>query len=161
MNDPTDAGTAGQMISITRDFDAPREQLFRAWLEPEEVAAWYGPEHMEAPVDRIRIEPRIGGRWELTMVSPGDGAEFSIGYEIVELVEPALIVLRSDPMPQMGMAEPTVVRVELEEREGKTRMSLSDGPYPSPGADRAEAGWQAALENLSRRVAGVDRAGGQ
>jgi hypothetical protein len=61
----------------------------------------------------------------------------------------------------MGMAEPTVVRVELEEREGKTRMSLSDGPYPSPGADRAEAGWQAALENLSRRVAGVDRAGGQ
>jgi len=32
------------------------------------------------------------------MVQRGGGAEFAIGYEILELVEPELIVLRSDPM---------------------------------------------------------------
>jgi hypothetical protein len=43
-----------------------------------------------------------------------DGAgEFSIGYDIVELNVPELLVLRSDPMPELGMHEPTVTRVEL------------------------------------------------
>ena len=146
---------ADQQVLITRVFDAPREQVFRAWTDPDEVAAWYGPAHMEAPRDRIRIEPRVGGRWELTMVPrDGSGGEFSIGYEIVELDEPALLVMRSDPMPEMGMPESTVVRVELHNHGQKTRMTFSDGPYPFPGGSHAEAGWNAAFEKLGERVAG-------
>jgi uncharacterized protein YndB with AHSA1/START domain len=151
MSDSTPAAGADQEILITRVFDAPREQLFRAWTDPDEVAAWYGPEHMEAPRERIRIEPRVGGRWELTMVPcEGDG-EFSIGYEIVELVEPELLVLRSDPMPHLD--EPPVVRVEFHDHGDKTRMTFSDGPYPAPGGDRAEGGWNAAFEKLAAVVA--------
>ena len=108
--------------------------MFRAWTDPDEVAAWYGPEHMEAPRERIHIDLRVGGRWELTMVQRGGDGEFAIGYEILELVEPELIVLRSDPMPEMGMHEPVVVRVEFHDHGAKTRMTLSDGPYPAPGA---------------------------
>ena len=79
-----------------------------------------------------------------------DGAgEFTIGYDIVELVEPELLVLRSDPMPEMGMHEPTVVRVELHDHGGRTRMTLSDGPQPPAGRAPAEAGWRAALDNLA------------
>jgi hypothetical protein len=55
------------------------------------------------------------------------------------LVEPALIVLRSDPMPHVGMHEPTITRVEFIDHGTKTRMTLSDGPYPD-GRDHAEAG---------------------
>jgi uncharacterized protein YndB with AHSA1/START domain len=153
MSDSTPVGTADQEVLITRIFEAPREQVFRCWTDPDEVAAWYGPEHMDAPRERIRIDPRVGGRWELTMVQRGGGAEFSIGYEIIELVEPELIVLRSDPMPQMGMHEPTVVRVEFHDHGTKTRMTLSDGPYPG-GHGHAEAGWNAAFEKLAAHVAG-------
>ena len=64
------------------------------------------------------------------MVQRGGGGEFAIGYEILELVEPELIVLRSDPMPETGMHEPMVVRVEFHDHGAKTRMTLSDGPYP-------------------------------
>ena len=32
----------------------------------------------------------------------GDGGEMTIGYDVLELVEPERIVLRSDPMPAMG-----------------------------------------------------------
>ena len=99
---------ADQEVLVTRIFEAPRERVFRAWTDPDELAAWYGPEHMEAPRDRIHIDLRVGGRWELTMVQRGGDREFAIGYEIVELVEPELIVLRSDPMPEMGMHEPVV-----------------------------------------------------
>ena len=54
-------------------------------------------------------------------------AEFAIGYDIVELVEPELLVLRSDPMPEMGMHEPTITRVELHDEGARTRMTLTDG----------------------------------
>jgi len=79
------------------------------------------------------------------------GAEFPVGYEIVEIDAPALLVLRSDPVPDAGMHEPTITRVELFDHGDKTRMTLSDGPYPA-GRRHAEAGWNAAFDKLSARV---------
>lgn len=153
MNEPSTGLGGDREILITRVFEAPREEVFRAWIDPDEVADWYGPAHMHAPRNMIRIDPKVGGRWELTMVPRKGGDAFAIGYEIVELVEPELLVLRSDPMPQMGMDEGTVVRMELHDHGDKTRMTLSDGPLP-PGADApAEAGWKAALDKLAERFA--------
>jgi uncharacterized protein YndB with AHSA1/START domain len=143
---------ADQEVVITRTFDAPREAVFRAWTDPDELAAWYGPEHFDTPRERIRIDLRVGGRYELTMVRRDGGGEFAIGYEIVELVEPDLIVLRSDPMPAMGLREPTVTRVELQDLGGRTRMTLTDGPYPESGP--AAAGWNAAFDKLAALLGG-------
>ena len=152
MSDSTPVPAADQEILITRMFDAPREQVFRAWTDPDEVAAWFGPEQMDAPRERIHIDLRVGGRYELTMIRGGGGPEMAIGYEILELVEPELIVLRSDPMPEMGMHEPTVVRVELHDHGARTRMTFSDGPQPPDGRDHAEAGWSAAFDKLAALV---------
>ncbi len=49
----------------------------------------------------------------------------------------------------MGMHEPTITRVEFNDHGAKTRMTLSDGPYPA-GRDHAEAGWTAAFNNSPR-----------
>jgi uncharacterized protein YndB with AHSA1/START domain len=153
MDDSTPGAAGDQEVLITRIFDAPREHVFKAWTDPDQLAAWYGPEHLETPRDRIHIDLRVGGRYELTMVQPGGDREFSLGYEIVELVEPELLVLRSDPMPEVGMHEPTIVRVELHDHGDKTRMTLSDGPLPSAGRDHAAAGWNAAFDKLAAFVA--------
>ena len=152
MSDSIPATTADQEVLITRIFDAPRERVFRAWTDPDEVAAWYGPEHFDTPRERIRIDLRVGGRYELTMVQRSSGAEYPVHYEIVELVEPELIVLRSDPMPEMGMHQPTLTRVEFHDHGNKTRMTLVDGPYPESG--HAEAGWSAAFDKLAKLTAG-------
>jgi uncharacterized protein YndB with AHSA1/START domain len=154
MPDPTPTTAAGEAILITRIFDAPREQVFKAWTDPDEVAAWFGPGHFDTPRERVRIDLRVGGRYELTMVQRDSGAEFPVGYEIVELLEPELLVLRSDPMPEIGMHEPTVVRVELHDHGAKTRMTLSDGPYPA-GRGHAEAGWNAAFDKLAVLAGGA------
>ena len=154
MSDPTRLAPTDQEVLITRIFDAPRELVFRAWTDPDEVAAWYGPAHMQTPRDRVHIDLRVGGRWEVTMVPHGGGAEFAIGYEIVELVEPELIVLRSDPKPELGMPEPTIVRIELHDHGPKTRMTLSDGPLPAASRGHAEAGYDAALDKLAAHLAG-------
>jgi hypothetical protein len=55
-------------------------------------------------------------------------------------------------MPEAGMHEPTVTRVELHDHGDKTRMTLSDGPY-AQGAGHAEAGWSAALDKLAALLA--------
>jgi uncharacterized protein YndB with AHSA1/START domain len=140
------SNVAAQEVLIERVFDAPREEVFRAWTDPDQVASWYGPEHFDTPRERIRIDLRVGGRYELTMVARGSDAEFDVGYEIVELAEPELLVLRSDPIP--GMHGTTYTRVELEDLGGRTRMTLTDGPYPESG--HAEAGWSAAFDKLAR-----------
>ena len=149
-----DSATTDRTVLITRIFNAPRERVFKAWTDPDELAAWYGPEGFDAPRERITIDLRVGGPFELTMVRRGGGAEFTIAYEIVELVEPELIVLRSDPMPEHGMHEPTIVRVELHDHGPMTRMTLSDGPLPPEGRGPAEAGYNAALDKLGALVAG-------
>ena len=49
-------------VLITRIFDAPRERVFKAWTDPDEVAAWYGPGHFDTPRDRIHIDARRARR---------------------------------------------------------------------------------------------------
>jgi hypothetical protein len=58
-------------------------------------------------------------------------------------------VLWCEPMPEIGLTEGTVTRVEFHDHGEKTRMTLSDGPYPSPGRGHAEAGWNGAFDKLA------------
>jgi uncharacterized protein YndB with AHSA1/START domain len=133
-----------QQVLITHVFDAPREAVWAAWTDPDQVARWFGPEGMEVPRESVTIDLRVGGAYELTMV--GDHGRHPLTYEIVELDPPRLLVLRCDPIPEVGIHEATFTRVELHDHGGKTRMTLSDGPYTE--ATHAEAGWHGAFAKL-------------
>lgn len=142
--------TDSEHVQITRELEAPREDVFRAWTDPDEVAQWYGPASMTIPRESVRIQARVGGRWEVTMVPKAGGDGFAIGYEIVELVEPDLLVMRSDPTP--GLPEGTTIRIELHDLGARTRMILRDGPMPAGGRPGAEAGYAAALDQLTAHL---------
>jgi uncharacterized protein YndB with AHSA1/START domain len=148
MNDSTPLETTEQQIRITRMFDAPRELVFKAWIDPDQVTKWFGPAGFETPRETIEIEPRVGGRFHFRMIQQGAGQEHSIRYQVVELIEPELLVLRHEPMPEVGLHNPTVARIELEEDGGKTRMTLTDGPYPTEGGEGASSGWEASFDKL-------------
>jgi uncharacterized protein YndB with AHSA1/START domain len=148
----TDMRTAqDQQVLITRIFDAPRDLVFQAWTDPDQVAQWYGPDGFETPRETVTIDLRVGGRWELGMVQQKSGAVFPVSYEIIELDPPRLLVLKSEPMPAVGIHEPTVTRIELHDHGDKTRMSLSDGPYTD--STHAEAGWNGAFAKLDAMLA--------
>ena len=138
-----------QQILITRTFEAPRERVFAAWTEPEQVAAWFGPEGFHTPVESVHIELRPGGRFELTMVR--DGKSYPVRYEIVELVPPELIVMRHEAVPEMGLPDVTFTRVEFHDHGERTRMTLSDGPYEDPRG--ADTGWNMSFDKLSALLA--------
>ena len=153
MTDPTTtAPTDHDEILITRVFDAPREQVFAAWTDPEQIAQWWGPDGFDAPLDHVRVDLRVGGVYEVLMVDRQSGTRHPLRYEIAELVVPELIVLRFPAMPEMGLVHDVTTRVELHDHGAKTRMTLSDGPYPTHGRDRAEAGWIDAFEKLARSM---------
>jgi uncharacterized protein YndB with AHSA1/START domain len=140
-----------QLVLITRIFDAPRELVFRAWTDPDQVAQWFGPEGFETPRETVLIDLRVGGRYGLGMVQKKSGAQFPVQYEIIELDPPRLLVLKSEPMPEVGIHEATVTRIELHDHGDKTRMSLSDGPYTESA--HAEAGWHGAFAKLDALLA--------
>jgi uncharacterized protein YndB with AHSA1/START domain len=139
-------------VRITREFDAPIEAVFRAWTVPAELSRWYGPAQFDTPEEKISIDLRVGGRYELTMVRRDTGDEMPTGYEIIELEAPELLVLRSDPMPAHGMPEPVITRVELHDLgDGRTRMELIDGLYPE-GIGHAEMGWSSSFDRLAAKL---------
>ena len=149
MSDSTSVQAAEREITITRVFDAPRELVFNAWTDPDQVARWFGPAGFDTPRDSVEIDLRVGGRFHLQMVQGGGGMEYGLRYEIVELVEPELLVLRSEPMPEVGLHHSTLTRIELEEDGAKTRVTLTDGPYPEEGGRGAAAGWEQSFDKLA------------
>ena len=152
MTHTTPSAVTAETAKVERILEAPRDRVFKAWLDTNEVANWYGPARAQIPRDGIRIEPRVGGRWEVTMVTPG-GTRFVAGYTIETLVAPELLVMRSDPMPDADMPDGTVIRIEFHDLGNQTRLVLTDGPFPPAGSTQAAAGYTAALAKLAAHLA--------
>jgi uncharacterized protein YndB with AHSA1/START domain len=55
-------------IDVTREFDAPRDIIFRAHTDPELLVQWIGPREMKMKVDRWDV--RDGGSWRYIHIDP-------------------------------------------------------------------------------------------
>lgn len=153
-------------LHLTRVFDGSRELVFKAWTDPDQVAKWWGPEGFEIPRESVSIDLRVGGRFDLVMVVVNAeivagmqvelGTEFPDSSEIVELVEPELLVLRSEARPEIGLPVPTVTRIEFhDDGNGKTRVALTSGPYTATMRPNAEAGWSGSFDKVERLLGSV------
>jgi uncharacterized protein YndB with AHSA1/START domain len=74
-------------VTITRVYDAPRDLVWRAWTEPEQLAQWWGKRGWIARLDSIVIEPRPGGVFRVTTVN-ADGAEMTTEGVFAAVVAP-------------------------------------------------------------------------
>jgi uncharacterized protein YndB with AHSA1/START domain len=137
---------------VTHVFDAPREAVFAAWTDPEQVARWWAPDGFEIPSESVEIEPEVGGRFDLMMVESSGPGRFPYRSEIVEISKPELIVLKAEAIPEAGIRE-TITRVLFEVDGEGTRMTITSGPYTDEMRGNAEAGWIEATANLERLLA--------
>src|ERR687895_2671986 len=80
---------ADEQILITREFDAPRHLVYRAWTTPDLVKRWWTAKRGEATVAEIDL--RVGGRWRYVMVTD-DGFEVGFHGEYREIVPNERIV---------------------------------------------------------------------
>ena len=171
MTDSTGIGTsagksspAGEALVITRDFDAPRELVWRAWTDPERVKCWWGPRGFTAPV--AETDPRVGGKYLYAMRSPEGQDSWSTGtYR--EVVEPERIIVTDSfadaegnvvPASQYGMSGdwPLELKVTIafESVDGRTRMTVRHEGFPdSENRDMAGAGWNESFDKLESCLA--------
>src|SRR6266536_4670680 len=80
---------ADEQILITREFDAPRHLVYKAWTTPELVKRWWHANRGEVTV--VEIDLRVGGTWRYVMVADG-GVEVGFHGEYREIVPNERIV---------------------------------------------------------------------
>ena len=113
---PTD-----EQILITREFDAPRHLVYRAYTEPELVRRWWPGKRGE--MSTAEIDLRVGGAWRYAMIAEG-GFEVAFHGEFREIVPSERIVhteVYEGAPPGTG---PALVTVELAEDAGRTRLRM-------------------------------------
>jgi uncharacterized protein YndB with AHSA1/START domain len=114
--------TTAQEIEITRVYDAPRELVWRAWTEPEELVRWWGPSGWSTPLDTVTMEVRPGGTFRLTSISD-EGAEMPVAGVYREVAEPERLVLEEPP--DHAWHEGSVSTVTFTDLgEGRTEVAL-------------------------------------
>src|ERR1700679_2138395 len=80
--------TEKEMI-IIRVVDAPRELVWNAWVDPQQVAKWWGPKGFSTTIHEMDVKP--GGIWRLTMHGP-NGTDFPNESYFVEVIKHEKIV---------------------------------------------------------------------
>ncbi|GLY31283.1 SRPBCC family protein [Kineosporia sp. NBRC 101731] len=125
MTSETSTGTAvvtltgDTTILITRDFNAPRDLLWRAWTEPELIRRWWAGE--KGTVTLVESDLRVGGTWRQVMVADG-GFEVGFHGEFREIVELEKIICTEtfEGMPDAY----SVNTITFSEQDGRTGLVM-------------------------------------
>ena len=117
---PTD-----EQILITREFDAPKHLVYRAFTTPELVRRWWNAKRGE--VTLCEIDLRVGGRWRYVMIAD-DGTEVGFHGEYREIVANERIVSTEtyEGVPE-GVSESdatTVNTTTFDESNGRTTLAI-------------------------------------
>jgi uncharacterized protein YndB with AHSA1/START domain len=142
-----------QQLMITRIFNAPRELVFRMWVEPEHIRQWSCPKGYT--VSDGGMDVRAGGRWRATMHSP-NGEDLPLGGTYHEVTPPERLVFTHAWFDGDGKpGAETLVTVTLTEVEaGKTRLDFHQTGFAShESRDGHHGGWSECFDKLELHLA--------
>jgi uncharacterized protein YndB with AHSA1/START domain len=145
------SGAAEPGITMTRIFEAPREEVWKEWTEPERFADWYGGHAAEIPLETVTMDVRVGGGWRATMLYSGSEIHWKGEYQ--EVVEPERLVFTVSDQPGDDKWElVTVVLTDL--GDGRTEMHLEQRGHMTPEQyERAGQGWSGFFDVIAERLA--------
>lgn len=86
--------TEDREITAVREFDAPRELVWKAWSDSEHTSKWWGPVGFTTTTDKFDFRP--GGVWHHTMHGP-DGTDYWNEITYTSIVENELIEYEHGP----------------------------------------------------------------
>ena len=154
-----------QAIVIERVLDAPREKVWQAWTDPEQIKKWWGPKEFTAP--SIESDFQEGGTYHWAMQSPDGQVYWSTGtfHEIVP--QERLVVTDSFADEEGNVVPPSHYGMEgdhpmegrivvtFADAGGKTKLTVRyEGMAPSETRDLATTGWNETLDKLAALLEG-------
>lgn len=146
--------TTSSELTITRVFDAPRDLVFRAWTEREQLARWLGPTGFTAT--SVEGELRPGGPLRSCIRSDVDGTEYWSSGTYLEIVEPERLVFTFawEEPPGTPGNETLVTVTFAAQADGRTRMTFTQTGFVSAeDRDGHEGGWSASFDDLDAHLA--------
>lgn len=110
---------ASTQIMITRQFDAPRHLVYRAWTTPELIRRWWAGDRGQ--VTSAEVDLRPGGQWRYVMTANG-GFEVAFHGEYREIVPDERIVSTEvfEGMPDAA----AVSTATFAEQDGRTTLTI-------------------------------------
>ena len=145
---PTD-----RQILITREFDAPRHLVYKAWTTPELVKRWWHANRGQVTIAEIDL--RVGGTWRYVSVTES-GMEVAFHGEYREIV-PNERLVSSEVYEGIPDAEQHAAlnTLTLTERDGRTLLTVLVEHPTREGRDAhinsgMEPGMQDALDLLEQ-----------
>lgn len=140
-------------FSITRVFDAPPELVWRAWTEEAELTQWLKP--FGVSTDSVSFNVREGGKYAYTMTNDETGEKFPSGGTFLE-VEPMRRLVFTWGEPEAPVDTAAVITLTLTEHDGGTELVFHLRGFDGrPGDGFVYDGWDEALTNLERHLAGA------
>jgi uncharacterized protein YndB with AHSA1/START domain len=148
-------------VVVTRTFDAPKERVWRAWSDPDQVMTWWGPQGFTSPM--CRMDFREGGTtlvcmrseqgvelyntWTYRSIEPKDRIEFVNGFADAHgnPVRPAELGLP----PVIPAEVPHVVTLSATD-DHTTELTVHESGYPDPQiAEVSRAGMEQCLDKMA------------
>jgi uncharacterized protein YndB with AHSA1/START domain len=152
---------APKELTFVREYDAPRETVFKAWTDPKLVAEWWGPEGVFNPVCELDVRP--GGLIHIVMeagesMGKFKGTQWPMKGKYEEIDEPAKIVFSGTAIDAGKEVLENLTTVTFEEKDGKTKMTVhTKVTKVLPGSEFAiagmEQGWNSQFNKLGKFLA--------
>ena len=159
MTNPLETWSLDREIVLVKLLNHPRAKVFAAWMDPQALSQWYGPDGLA--IETHEADIRTGGIWRFDMVGVFEGQEqrFPSVMRFFEIVPNERIVVDyGTPDP----ADPDRFRMTVtfdEQADGKTVLTLRQ-LHPSRERRQAVLGFNAVgygLQTLEKLGAWLDR----
>jgi len=153
MSENATAG-ADLMLVIVREFQAPIAAVWSALTEPDRAPEWWGPHGFHVPRQSIDATFEVGGLYRACMVRDDTGEEYWWSGVHTDIEPPGLFTFThawDNPDGTRGVE--TEVAIQLEELDGDTRMTFTQGPFQSvESRDRHGVGWRESFDRLAHHL---------
>jgi uncharacterized protein YndB with AHSA1/START domain len=138
-------------LKVVRHFEASAERVHNAWLDPTTAGQWLFA-HAARPMIVVEIDPRVGGRFNITR-RDGDDAESDVEHvgEYLEVDRPRRLAFTFS-VPKFAR-QITRVTVEIIPLESGCELTLIHDNVLADWASSTESGWGMILDSLARTLA--------
>ena len=153
--------TPAKQLIIKRSLKASPEQIFDAFIDPQQLTQWWWPKGFTCPAAEVDL--RVGGTYKLAMQWPDAiPAENQFAHhmagEYYEIDRPHRLVMSGRAVSdEQGELFATLIDVTLEQRDGGTSLTMRQSYFePMPPAEAlagAEQGWNEQLDKLELLLA--------
>ncbi len=110
-------------LTLTRIYDAPRELVFKAWIDPIQMQKWWGPKFFTNPL--CEVDARPGGKIRIDMMAP-NSVRYPMGghFEVIEAPERLVFITTAEEHSD-GTAElENRNTITFEDLGGKTKLTV-------------------------------------